>query len=531
MLKMQLPKNRINYLIAEMQSSFDIETLERGWELYHKGRVSGVELLYGLEIHALLRDDRAYDVIVDLESFGKSECSCSEEGFCPHLCAAMFAIYTPFGRPELLLQQVRQALLVKAKMQMARSTTRTDRKQDLIAAPAPNQSAASWHRFFEQQFYGFSVSHQTSIEAFHASAWESLRKHAAGWKEPLGQLYALHVVAFIMRKLEKFYVDSKSSYLSYYHETGCRTAAKQCLEQMLELTPKLDVEALVKQHPAHLKETIGFLRGAVLHMTIGPVDWLTVYRLFWWRLASRINLQELELKVLQAELAKPELTPRKQDTLILCIAHFDVIKGEDAAAVKQLQRLSQRDIRDFFIYFRSFQEHGSWDRMLRWLRWCLPAVARAAQDDFQTLCQYWSEAVKHQSNDEEWVEVMVALLPRTYPYYTAYLLQTSRFKMWVDLQISNRISPASLYAAELKAVEAHDPSFLLPLYTQAVERCITEKNRNSYIMAVKLLKKLQGYYKELGQTDRWEEFIARLSNKYGRLRAFQEELKKGNWIP
>jgi hypothetical protein len=45
-----------------------------------------------------------------------------------------------------------------------------------------------------------------------------------------------------------------------------------------------------------------------------------------------------------------------------------------------------------------------------------------------------------------------------------------------------------------------------------------------------LLKKLHGYYKQLGQENRWEIYINRLADKFSRLRAFQEELKKGKWI-
>jgi hypothetical protein len=125
---------------------------------------------------------------------------------------------------------------------------------------------------------------------------------------------------------------------------------------------------------------------------------------------------------------------------------------------------------------------------------------------------------------------MESLLPRSYYYYTAYLLQTERFRQWVDLQLSNRISPLNLYAAELKAVEKYDPALLLPLYHQAVERAVLEKNRTSYKTAVKLLKKLQAYYKKLGREAEWERYVHRLAMKFARLRAFQEELKRTGFI-
>jgi uncharacterized Zn finger protein len=87
-----------------------------------------------------------------------------------------------------------------------------------------------------------------------------------------------------------------------------------------------------------------------------------------------------------------------------------------------------------------------------------------------------------------------------------------------------------LHPEELHLLEKEDLKLLLPLYHQAVERCILEKNRTSYKDAVKLLKKLKTYYKRLKQQQRWEQYIVRLAAQYTRLRAFQEELRKGKVI-
>ena len=44
MLKLQIPKNRMNYLIKQIPLHFDAVRLEQGWEYYHKGRVTEVDL-------------------------------------------------------------------------------------------------------------------------------------------------------------------------------------------------------------------------------------------------------------------------------------------------------------------------------------------------------------------------------------------------------------------------------------------------------------------------------------------------------
>ncbi|ULL13241.1 hypothetical protein DVH26_01340 [Paenibacillus sp. H1-7] len=532
MLKLQIPKNRMNYLIERMQHDFELAELTQGWEYYHKGRVAGIELVHGVEIHALVNGTRSYEVILDMDRFEKSECSCPYEGCCKHMAAVIFTLYASFARPELLLAQLKQAIMVKNRQQLTRTgTAKPEKKQERLEAPKAEQMPSVWHRFFDQQFYGYSLSQQHSIELFYSTAQESLLPLADSWNEDLRPLFQLHVLLFVMRKIEQFYSDTKTSYMSYYIETGCKAVAKQCMEQFSALVPKLHMKELARRHTAALDDTLAMLGEAALSGKDSPLDWLLAYRSIWWRLAEFSERIAKEKKRLQLLSSKTGLLPRRRDALLVAQAHFDVIEGEDDRARSLLEELSKREARDTFLYLNRCYEDQQWDRMLTWLRWMLPAMQRAQQDELRTFCTYWMEAVSRQSDDGEWVEVMIALLPRTYYFYTAYLLKANRFKAWVDLQLANRVSPVNLYAMDLKTVESHDPSLLLPLYHQAVERCIEEKNRNAYKTAIKLLKKLHAYYKKLNRLNTWEEYVYRLATRYSRLRALQEELRKGKWIP
>ncbi|WP_282938285.1 SWIM zinc finger family protein [Paenibacillus sp. RC67] len=533
MLKLQLPKNRMNFLIERMQHDFDLTVLEQGWEYFHKRRVSEVELVHGVEIRALVRGNHAYEVILDLDRFEKSECSCPYDGYCKHMASVIFTLYAPFARPELLLQHLKQAIRVKNRQQQTRTVTSTkmEKKQERLEAPQADQLPDYWHRFFDQQFYGYSLSQQHSIEQFYSTAQDSLKPIAEAWEPSLRTLYELHVLLFVMRKIEQFYSDTKTSYMSHYIETGCKTVAKQCMDQLTKLLPELDIQSLVKRHVAALNETLTLLGEAALSGKDTPLDWLLGYRSIWWRLTEEPERIAKEKKRLKLLASKVGLQPRRRDAILVATAHFDVMEGKDEQARKQLEELTKREARDYFLYLHHCYENQQWERMLSWLRWLLPSMQRAQQEELRTFCTYWMEAVSRQPDDGEWVDVMIALLPRTYYFYTAYLLKAHRFKAWVDLQIANRVSPLNLYALDLKTVESHDPSLLLPLYHQAVERSIAEKNRNAYSMAVKMLKKLHAYYKKLDKPNTWEEYIYRLATRYSRLRAFQEELRKGKWIP
>ncbi|MCZ8514554.1 SWIM zinc finger family protein [Paenibacillus filicis] len=532
MLKVQIPKNRMNVLIGHLRDDVSLPRLEKGWEYFHKGRVAGIELRHGVEIRALVRGAKPHEVQIDLDEFGKSECSCPADEPCEHMAAVIFSLYTPFARPELLLQQLKQAKLVKNRQQQARQTGgRQEKRQERLEAPVPKQLPSVWQRYFDQQFYGFALSQQHSIELFYSAAKEKLTPLSDGWPSPLQELYRLHLLLFVMRKIEQFYQETKTSYISYYIETGCRTVGHQCMEELQKLLPSLDVKALLAECPAHWKETIAAISETALSGKESPLSWLTVYRSIWWRMADKTDWTADERKRLKRLLGSKELMPRRRDALVMADAHFSVMEGKDEEARERMEQLGKREARDFFMYLHRFYEKSAWERMLAWLRWLLPALQRAQAEELRQFSQYWMEAVQQQEDDAEWVDVMVSLLPRTYQFYTAYLLKAGRLKAWVDLQLANRVSPVNLYSLDLQTLEKQDPALLLPLFHQAVDRCIAEKNRTAYATATKLLKKLHSIYKKLDREKVWEDYIYRFAAKYSRLRALQEELRKGKWIP
>ncbi|MNI87313.1 hypothetical protein D3C73_1445020 [compost metagenome] len=57
-----------------------------------------------------------------------------------------------------------------------------------------------------------------------------------------------------------------------------------------------------------------------------------------------------------------------------------------------------------------------------------------------------------------------------------------------------------------------------------------QKNRDAYKQAVRRLKKLASIYKKLRELDRWNTYVEHLTTRYSRLRAFQEELRRGKLI-
>lgn len=528
MLKLHIPKNKMKELIKQAQLHYDPSALELGWNHFHRGHVKVLTLEKGA-LEALVKAQKDYKVLMQLSRFMDSSCTCPEEKPCSHMAAVLFSLYSSFGRPELLLQELKQAIQTKRRTQRSQNLKQA-RKAERSVKLAPQQTIGQWHEWFETKFHGFTVTHQQSFDTFAEQVQETLIPEAVSWDPELRFIYQINLYMFILRKMERFYEETKSTYLSAYHEQNCRTTSTEILSKLKKLCKESQTETWIKKVDNKWSETLNLVGSFALNGKSSPIDWLYVYRLLWWK-DSHPKRQQREAEQLRQRYSSSQSqSPRKRDVLCMALAHFSVIHRDWEKACSILEDLHERRATDFFFYLEEAYSQQEWEVLLDWLRWLKPSMIKSSQDDFRMLCQYWMEAAKHSGSDQEWVEVMESLLPRSFYYYTGYLLQTKRYQQWVDLQLSNQVSPLNLYTLELKAVEETDPALLLPLYHQSVERAILEKNRSSYKTAVRLLKKLQEYYQLLGRELQWKQYIALLSDKYARLRAFQEEFRKGKWV-
>jgi hypothetical protein len=519
----------MNYLIKQIQDHCDLTTLERGWEHFHRGAILDLKL-QEMIVYASLKGGGSYEVKLNLEQFSRSQCTCQNQGICIHIASIFFRLYVPYGRPELLMQQLKQVIYVRQKtlstsLKPADTPTKTSPPSKLSADMMPSE----WHRFFETKFYGFSISHQNSLESFYQSVYDTLPGFAASWPKDIKWVYELHLILFVFRKIEQFFVETKNSYLSEFHENNCKQTVHTCMQSYITHFTQCK-PTMFLSHQTHWQATLEMIGDICLVGKVSPVDWISIYRLIWWYTPVSSHWHEKETARLDKLIQHTTSASRKKDYLLMARAHFDLLLGSPEDATSRLQAMQHLQAVEFYFYLELFSQLKRWSDLLFWLRWLLPLVSKTNHEDFRKYCQYWLQVTEYLPSDLEWVEVMEHLLPRSYYYYTSYLLKTKRYQQWVDLQLSNRISPLSLYAVELQAIEEYDCRLLLPLYHQATERAILEKNRNAYKIALRLLKKMEEYYAALQQQHQWKFYIEQLADKFSRLRAFQEELQRGKWI-
>jgi hypothetical protein len=220
--------------------------------------------------------------------------------------------------------------------------------------------------------------------------------------------------------------------------------------------------------------------------------------------------------------------------LLLAESRMNYSLHDDAAAMEQLRAAAERPglhPQELISFLPPLAEARQWTRLTAWLAEIGPLLSSRLYN-LQEYAGYWDEAVRHlpEAEPRMW-DTLAGMLPLSREIYEEQLLTYGKWQEWMDMQLSAGRQPADFRVSDLQPVEKNAPELLLPFYHQAVERFVLDKNRHSYKAAVKLLKRLSKLYKKLKREARWAEFLEAFTDRHSRLRALQEELRKGKLIP
>jgi hypothetical protein len=354
----------------------------------------------------------------------------------------------------------------------------------------------------------------------------------------LEQLFTLHTLLFVLERMIKpAHADTRQSGLFMGYHTklameGLRGHARNLLEDKLALAD--DSSAYWDR----LMETADFLRESMLteDKTLGC--FAELYASLWLRWlgpgsVGTAPLYEKELRKLQV--AEAELGPalsRLPWTLAQCLLLLYLAR--DAEALTLIARDGSRLMLkpEHLTPLLGYLEHAEqWVRLRDWLEVSGPLLVGVRSEDLTLYGDYWASVVAQlpEAETEMW-RTLQAMLPFSRTVYEDALAAHGRWDRWIDLQMCMGQDPLSFRVTVLKPVEKDAPELLLPFYHQAVERYVLQKNRDGYKAAAKLLKRLAKLYARLKKGERWEQFIVAFSSRNSRLRALQEELRKGGLL-
>lgn len=284
-----------------------------------------------------------------------------------------------------------------------------------------------------------------------------------------------------------------------------------------------------------LTETLSFLRKQMLIETGDKAYFSDSYFGLWhcWigpdQPQSQLYLEELQhLKEAPGQLS----STLSRCPWLLAQAWMNFFLRRDQEALALLAEINSGfGLRgsDLFPLLAAMAEAGEWQRLLEWLAETAPLMERQKPNSLELFYGYWDGVIAHIPHAEQ--QMWGPLFRLSPSLYEQKLLMHGKWQQWMDYQLSTGTDPFAYRVGVFAPIEKHAPELLLPFYHQAAESYVLLKNRAGYKSAVKLLKRLAKLYKKRKDEERWETFIAAFASRHSRLRALQEELRKGKLIP
>ncbi|MFB5763215.1 SWIM zinc finger family protein [Paenibacillus medicaginis] len=566
-------------LVQQVAEHFSDLTIKRGFQYYKQGRVDELTIADSGSVAAIVQENGASArVTLNLHSLEDSECSCGEKGGCRHMIAVLLQYAALKERPVFSIVNAHSAGLASRAQTQAYAEADhasgsgagrfpalpgADREQvsrpssamplvdrehtaepnssmlradhEYAAEPAiADMSTAQWHDLFSQCTVPFGSGAQPFQYAHQAlEAIYALKPRLA---PVLEQLFGLHAHLFVLDRLIGLAPGAARGAHLYlgYHTQIAADEIKAAIH--LSLSEELAIEG----HPGHwsmVTDTLDYLRERMRNESGGRLHYFPdIYYRFWQQwLAPHTDGPEMfreELRLLETAEGAQESAPARVPEL-LARSWMYVFLSRDEEAWQHLQAADRSTARQLppaqlLLLLSELHGKGEWARLVDGLTAIGLLLGTGSLDEYLA---YWRTALEHLPELETrmW-DTLTVMLPLSGDIYAQALLERGRYRQWMDYQLSTGAEPLDFRVAELQPLERHAPELLLPFYHQAVERYVLLKNRHDYKAAVKLLKRLAKLYKKLKLEDRWQAFFASFTRRHGRLRALQEELRKGKLL-
>ncbi|MBM6619169.1 SWIM zinc finger family protein [Bacillus suaedaesalsae] len=545
MLQSELTKEQLDYCAEEIMRElspdidYDRVKMKKGLNLYRQGHVFNAKM-EGRYIEAQVQDEKLYDVSLDLDVFVLSSCSCSVEGICRHKLATFFYSYAMVGRVGDFFQDWKSSKKLDITKARPKDLTKEEEEKSVIG-----EKVSAWYTYFKRSYHAFKEKHKQDrfsfnqlflFESIYRVFFQDLRKSAP--QTPfIKDLFIIHAAIYTMQKLveeseqSKLSISSKDSYVYPYMSELLNNVYERLVE-IKSLAIPLSAESLLKDTREHLSQLL-FSGNEYQY------ERLMAYFFVWNVLLRKEWIQEEKAFLTEK---KEEFIKRKQSFAVECqfaLAHLAYLEKDDDAALKLLTTIQGNILRFYYFWIANLQPAQEWQRQRIWLDVTLEILEEhhkrlidyhSKRNMTRQFLPYYEENAKQLDDPSSYEMVLKSLLPYSFQEFDHYLLENQNYDTWADLQMLVGYQIDEQPRELLKQIEAIDITVLIPLYHRAVNEAIKGRNRPSYKLAVRYLKKLRTYYKKLKQVERWDEFIDRLATEHKRLRAFQEELERGKLL-
>ncbi|MFS0555711.1 SWIM zinc finger family protein [Brevibacillus sp. 179-C9.3 HS] len=532
MLQRELTRDQAIQVGEQILVAVEGHIIERGYTYFSDGVVFNTRVEQGTYLTSDVQGSEVYHVRLDMETVQNSTCTCPYSRICKHIAATFFQMYSVFENPRTFLtrsQQPRRAtfsphMLIPAYKYSHTAPTQHDSAP--VSSPlTANSSVSEWWTFFEswtRNLFAAMESYRASSELL--SSYQNVLGVAASWPKDRAQLFVIHANLFHLMKLEQYV----KTYRQSYWFLDLVQTAERLLDQLEGTLYFADIPALLADHHDAIVDTLQ-LTKQLKENEATSLYWIFAYQMLWWMLLNNPEWMHAEINELDQLIADENSSAADKEKGLLLRAHFHVMEKKDEAALAIWKKMSRLNLSFYLSYMKSFARNGEWQRFLDWTASLTSLIGQADTQQYRLIIAIWQEAMEQLGRSSECGAKLKQFLPSSYHEYAAYLYEARQFKQWIDLQMSFQVPLVEISIVQLKEIEDTEPTLLFPFYLREVNRLIAERNRTAYKEAIKLMKKVRMIYNRARQDACWERYVDQLSAKHNRLRAFQEELRRGNF--
>ncbi|MEC0229414.1 SWIM zinc finger family protein [Paenibacillus alba] len=500
-------------LLEYVAEAYNEVTLSRGFTLFKQQQVTALNVAEARRVQATVEEAETYKVALNLDTFSLSQCACPMQSSCKHLAAVMMELADRLGYPA--------TQIMNAKLYLKRAA---DSNIDSSLQQLPNMDVQGWQHFLNQYASSIKPSYDQGIYV------EALRQHLNNLNKVTPDFpaidslfFELHKLLFIFRKIKEQMTLTTSS---YYTSSTIYRFSDEMLELLKTKTDTVNPAASserIDQTLAYLREQMSEDSGQKYH-DFGVYTALWKYWIAPFPEADRLLTQEQDNLMTLVEVSPSPSVSAARAYILLLQGKSD--EAWDALATSS--SFKELPAALFLTLLNQLAEAQQWAGLVTWLRKSAPFFNMRQNKKLEIYADFWKLAVSYEPHAEEQMwHIFEQFLPHSLAIIEAILYEQGKWKAWLEMQIVLGHDPFYHRVSVLQPIEKESPVLLLPYYHQAVDHYVSLKNRHDYKAATKLLKRLEKVYKKMKQPERWDIFFAGFIERYSRLRALQEELRKG----
>ncbi|MEK4538876.1 hypothetical protein ACFY5J_17535 [Peribacillus butanolivorans] len=520
-------------------NSDDSDVVNQGLQLYRQGLVDLKEEAVDT-ITAEVQDVTRYKARLNLLFPQDGSCTCDSRFICRHQMAVFFSAYSEYASvsdwlsewnapknttPAQALQQVKRASELLKQVE----------EKSIIL----DKSYPSWKQFVNDTFTEQVEPHlgaPTYVIENHIQTYFKRLSSKAPMEREWKLLYHF-VTQFCTMQLTLRMIQlhkSQTQTIRVFYALAVDLA-----EELHETVQPLSRQArpfAFDPFVFSIKEDVAKLLNGGEGLEYEKID---LYREIWSFLFTTSSWRKEELERVKRELPEQYLGTTERTSYSLAAIHLSLLENQDHQAIELLHELKKEACPYIFYWLTLLSESDNRSRAIPFIEFIIAHVQEFLEDlsdyyqrvdfvrTFTTLISSCCYKLKRTDLLEKFYR---ATLPHSYWNYANFLFEQGQYKKWVEMHIYSDISIDLISSESIKEVVSKEPELILPLYYHAVQEKVSLKNRPAYKQAVRYLKKMRTIYKKSKKEDVFERYILYVADSTKRLRAFQEELKRGKLI-